>query len=321
MNTKRKIHLRTPLALAAALTLLLALTIAAYAAGWFSPIFHKAQELYSLSGEEAVISPDFTAEKETFDAQSEERNSRYAAAEAYMNTARPEPKTVVLPELDSSSVTLSERYYDGESLLLGVQLEEIIPAPVVGFEPDAALAEKIQNVAFFHDVNGDDDLDTLLAQGMEREVYESCMNHRSKYAKEYGFHHQSAITFDWYLQEILTPEDYEAAWQLLRKTGRLCVAVCEVYIGDHLCLEDGTDLGMTGQQNMDNLAADAHSGSILLELTDLPPAARNQNALTVLLNLKQGRTYYSMELGKPAYFYHETAKELTVPFTVENAAK
>ena len=291
--------IRKPLLIAAVVTLLLALGVCAYAAGWLAPIFHKMQSM----------TPDT------------EQKALYKAAEQAVIDQEQTPETVTLPAFDNSKITLSERYYDGKTLLLGVNLEEVVPGMTVGYMPDDALLAKIKNVAFFYDVNGNDDLDVLLSEGMERLLYEEYLDHRTDYAKEYGLRNLSAITLDWMLKEKLSAEEYEAAWKLLRETGHLYVVDSEVYIGDHILLDDGTDIGTAGQQNMDSDDVSAHSGNILIEASSLPEAAQNRDALHINLNIKNARTYYYMELGGPAYFYYEQVGAASVPFTVKNSIK
>ena len=291
--------IRKPLLIAAVVALLLALGVSAYAAGWLAPIFHKMQGM----------TPDT------------EQKALYEAAEQAVIDQEQTPETVTLPAFDNSKITLSERYYDGNTLLLGVNLEEVVPGMTVGYTPDDALLAKIDNVAFFHDVHGDDNLDALLAEGMERSLYEEYLDHRTDYAKEYDLRNLSAITLDWMLKEKLSAEEYEAAWKLLRETGRLCVVDSEVYIGDHITLDDGTDLGPAGQQNMDSGDTSANSGNIFIEASSLPEAAQNRDALHINLNVKNARTYYSMTLGGPAYFYYEVVDEVQVPFMVVSSGK
>ena len=291
--------IRKPLLIAAVVALLFALGVSAYAAGWLAPIFHKMQGM----------TPD------------PERQALYEAAEQAVNDQKQTPETVTLPAFDNSKITLSERYYDGNTLLLGVNLEEVVPGMTVGYTPDDALLAKIDNVAFFYDVKGNDDLDVLLAEGMERSLYKEYLDNRTDYAKEYDLRHLSAITLDWMLKEKLSAEEYEAAWKLLRETGHLCVVDSEVYIGDHIVLDDGTDIGMVGQQNVDSDDVSAHSGNIFIEASSLPEAARSRDALRINLRIKNARTYYSMTLGGPAYFYYEAVDEVQVPFTLENSGK
>ena len=309
--------------LAAALALALAFAVTAYAAGWFSPIFHRMQTMWVVP-DAGNASPELSAELDEYRAEVQERIGRYAAAEQYVVDQQQQPETVTLPEFDNSSVTLSERYYDGEALLLGLNLDEVTPGIVIGYAPDAALLEKITNVAFFYDVTGNDDLDDLLEQGMDRAIYDDYLANRSDYAKEYDLRNLSAIEFDWFLQRNLEPAEYEEAWRLLRQNGSICIVDSSVYIGDHIRLDDGTDLGPDGRFYLDDGhdARDFHSGGdIFIELDELPDDARNRDVLNIRLQLKNGRTYYYMELGGPALYYYEAAGESLVPFSVENSTK
>ena len=247
IRTMKTYRIRKTLLLAAVIALALALGVTAYAAGWISPIFHRMQTMFAVPEAGAEVSPAFAEGMDQYKAEAEERNNLYFAAEQYMNDRQPKPETVTLPEFDDSRVTLSERYYDGKHLLLGVNLDEVVPDLVVGYAPDEAQKREIHNVAFFEDVQGNDNLDELLEQGMDREIYDDYLTNRSDYAKQYDLRNLSAIEFDWYLRRKLTPAAYEEAWKTLRETGSLCVVESSVYIGDHIVLDDGTDLGPHGQ--------------------------------------------------------------------------
>ena len=307
-----------PVAIAAAL--ILSLGIAAYSAGLLAPIFHSIRlQRPTPTSDNQDVSPEFAEVMDSYYEEVEEKNKLYEAAEQYMLDQQPEPVSVSLPEFDNSKITLSEQYYTGEILLLGVNLEEVVPEMTVGYSPNEDLLEKINNVAFFHDVKGNDDLDALLADGMMQEIYDDYLENRSDYAKEYDFRHLSAIEMDWMLKRELSPEEYEAAWKLLQENGHLCVVENSVYIGDHILMEDGTDLGQTGQIIVDTDEEDVHSGNIFIEASSLPEAAKNLDRLNIQLKVKNSRVYYYMELGGPALSYYEPVGEIAVPFTIENA--
>ena len=57
------------------------------------------------------------------------------------------------------------------------------------------------------------------------------------------------------------------------------------------------------------------------KMNNLPEQAQNRDELNINLKLKDGRTWYYMELGGPAYFCYETAGESFVSFTIENGSK
>ena len=311
-NDKKQEHIsgRRIISFALAATLILALGMGAYAAGWLSPIF-SSLGFDTARPDRDSVSPEFAEVMDEYYAELEDKNAVYDAAEEYMNSAQPAPDRVELPEFHNSSLTLSERYYDGETLLLGIKLEQIVPGLVFGFEPDELLMEQMNNVAFFHDAKGNDNLDVLLAEGMQKDIYEDYLNGRSDYAKDYDFRHLSAITLDWLLQSELSAGDYEKAWEMLIKDGRICVVESSVFISDHLYMDDGTDLGINSQETTEN--------GIVIEADNLPDKARGLEKLNIQLKLKNVRAYYYMELGGPAYYCTELVGESLVPFSVENA--
>ena len=84
------------------------LGITAMAAGWIPNIFKTAQKEYPIA--EDVLEEAIQA----------------------IQTQPQQPEVVQIPEMDLSKLTLFERYYDGEKILLGYDLDAIIPAPVAG---------------------------------------------------------------------------------------------------------------------------------------------------------------------------------------------
>lgn len=119
---RKHILLRRIAVLAAAAALLLALGVTAYAAGWLDSIFGQAaRQINANDGSE----------------------DRIEAAAAAVSAEPQEPKTQALPAFDGSRLTLKESYYDGQGLLLGVDLDAARPDPVIGYEPDEELLERI----------------------------------------------------------------------------------------------------------------------------------------------------------------------------------
>ena len=118
----KHIHLRPIAVLAAAAALLLALGATAYGAGWLDSIFGQAARMFNTN---------------------DDSENRIEAAAAAVSEAPPEPETQELPAFDGGRLTLRESWYDGRGLLLGVDLEGVRPDPVVGYEPDGALLERI----------------------------------------------------------------------------------------------------------------------------------------------------------------------------------
>ena len=311
-NDKRSGHIgmRRIVTFALAAALILALGVTSYAAGWLSPIF-SSLGFDTTRPDKDSVSPEFAEVMDEYYAELEDKNAVYDAAEEYMNSAQPAPESIQLPEFHNSTLTLSERYYDGETLLLGINFEQLAPGMVFGFEPDTELMEKLNNVAFFHDVKGNDHLDVLLGEGMQQDIYEDYLNHRSEHAKEYDLRHLSAISLDWLMQGELSAGDYERAWEMLIDNGHICLVESSVFISDHILMDDGTDLGINAQERMEQ--------GIVIEANNLPDNAKGLETLNIQLKVKNVRTYYYMELGGPAYFCTELVDESLVPFSVENA--
>ena len=310
--SERGVHVKKKrlLTLALAAVLLLSLGAAAYAAGWFSPIFHSIRY--------AVPAPEERRPGlESYYTELEKKNAVLEAAEQYMNEQQPASEPVNLPELDRGKITLSERYYNGEQLLLGVNLDSAIPKMTVGYVLDDAMREKMAP----WDLGDTVDLDVMLAEGrIEQRTYDEFMEARTEYAEEYGLLRQSALALDGNMKGALPPEEYEEAWRMLRETGHLCVVENFVFVSDGISMEDGTDLGLTYQENSvcnDNAAA---GRNIYIEIPELTPAARNLDKLDILLKVRHVRLYYYMELGGPVYYVSEPVASIEVPFSIENAA-
>ena len=322
---------RQIIALAAAAAIILALGITAYAAGWIPSIFGDAAKKYDNMEEM-------------------ERVERMKAAAEAVAEDTPTPETAEIPAMDGSSLTLLESYYDGSGLLLGVDLNAIVPAPVIGYAPDAELLEAIRqpNQRAFVYISGEDDIavlrqsleesdlseedyaamtaqldaqERLIATGdpddlnhclssgyIDQASYDETMAMRTDRGAENDLHYESAICLERYLAETLSEEEYEQLWSELTENGHVCVAVTDAYIGDHILMDDGTDLGFTNQDEMD--------GGLFIEAYDLPDAARGLDELRIQLKVKSGLVYYYMELNGLAWAYHTQPSEQLVSFTI-----
>jgi len=314
-SSGRSIHMKKKriLTLALAAILLLSLGVAAYAKGWMAPIFHSARYAFPEPEERKP-------ELEEYYAEAEEKNAAFEAAEQYMNERGPAPESVPLPELGDCEVTVLERYYNGNMLALGVHLETDIPDFAVVYEPVEDIRERATFLEFVDLQDSDDDLDALLAAGrLPRELYDRLLAERTDYAKKYGLHRQSSITLDGMLKNALPPEEYEAAWRLLLETGQLCVVRNNLYVSDHILMEDGTDLGETNNFPF-SFDPSIPPGSLFIEAFDLPEAAWGLDSLNFQLIVRHVQTFYYMEgLDGPVRSYSERVGEALVPFCVENA--
>ncbi len=104
--------------LAAVLVCVSMLAVTAMASGWLPGIFRSM------------------AEKEPAD------QTLYEAAAQANSEALPESQEI--PYLDYSNFILFERYYDGETILLGYDMSLMLPEPVVGYTPETEEFNKIK---------------------------------------------------------------------------------------------------------------------------------------------------------------------------------
>ena len=83
------------------------------------------------------------------------------------------------------------------------------------------------------------------------------------------------------------------------------------YLGDHIRLTDGTDLGPM----LSNSTAD---GSVVLECQEgLPAAAKDRDALELVFTIREMLFYYYKD-GDTFYRYTENLSEETVTVSVPN---
>ena len=185
----------TTIALAAALCISL-LTFTAMATGWIPGFFASLKEKYPQ------------------DAQLFE-----AAAQANTDAV---PEITDIPAMDLSKFVLLERYFDGETILIGYDLDLVVSDPVVGFEPEEALLKQIKKSTRMSSIGWD-----------SREPW---MDDDSEgYGVKYNFK-QDGYSMDKMMKGTLSPEDYEKAWDILEETGWVCVAIRDAYISDHFLI-------------------------------------------------------------------------------------
>lgn len=310
---ERIIHMKKRIiTIALAAVLMLALGATAYAAGWLSPIFHKIR--YVVPDAE-----DRRPGREAYYAELEEKNSVMEAAEQYMNDQQPAPETVKLSGLDNCEITLSERYYNGKTLLLGIRLKTETPEFAAVYEGEEDIRSKVRYLAFAADGSGKDDIDELMAAGLPQLTYDDIMKSRTENAIKYGLHNVSAIVLDSMLIHELSPAEYETAWKHLLETGHLCVVQNHLFVSDGIMMEDGTDLGQTYSLPVTGDDPSVRSGNTFIEVPELPESALGLDRLDILLKVRNVKSYYYMELEGSARYYTEPAGEQLVPFSIENS--
>ena len=199
-----------------------------------------------------------------------------------------------------------------------------MPEPVVGFQPDEALFQKIKQMREFEHTpypgKTDDTLELEVELGiLTQEEYEQIMENRSEYAKQYNLHKDWQIIMDHKMQNVLTSEQYEQFWKILVETGSCCVALpSEPWVGDHIIInghDNGEVIGPDCWSNRSDYTTD--QGNCIL-LNPLPEAVINQETVTVELSLRSGWDYWYMELEGDVYSCFESNTPYPAVFTIEN---
>lgn len=276
---QRRISLRRTagLILAAAICLSL-LAVTAVAAGWVPSIFELLQEQFP---------------QETVYAQ---------AAQASQTQI---PEVVELPKMDASKFVLSQSYYDGQTILLGYNLEEMLPEPVVGYQVDEDLLREIKGTS-------------QSFEGIDRKTYEEIFGPLPEYVQEHSMK-RDALAMEGELRQILSPDAYKKMWQLLLQNGSVCVVTQDLFVGDHK-LVNGVDTiaAMADHPEAIGMMDMYTEAGTCLYLNPLPEAGQNQSSVTVELKVKSGFQYWYLELEGHGYWAYAPNQEQIVSFTLEN---
>lgn len=274
------------------------LTVTAMAAGWIPKIFASVTNVFPEDAEVLEDAVDAALEQTI--------------------------ETVTVPEVDFTQFTLYERYYDGESILLGYDLTKVIPETIVGFRPDSELLSKIKNIAKYEEtpIYGQtcDDLEEYVSLGvMSQEEYETVLNDRTEYGKKHDLKKYQQILMDLDMKHTLTEEQYEQFWAILSETGSCCVAIpSQPWIADHVYVND-TDCGVVLGPGCGTFRTDysTEEGECMV-LHPLPDVAKHQHSVSVKLNLRSGWNYWYMELEGDVYHHFESNEPYPAVFTIEN---
>ena len=287
-NDMKKTHSlkrKTLMSLLAAVICISLLAATAVATGWGSGLFRALKEKYPQ--DQALFE---------------------AAAEANTEAV---PEIAVIPQLDPSKLVLLERYFDGETILLGYDLEKILPDPAVGIEPEEELLAEIRSghrasrIAW----DGFDPGDKVL---------------NTKKAEQYNMT-EDAFVMDRVMQGSLSAEEYDKAWSILEKKGWVCIAVRDVYIGDTI-LVDGHDLREEYNSETNAYASRTEYESELgncLRLDPLPEAVKNQEKVTVTLTVKSNVQYLYLDMDGNGriYFDSDSVEAEEISFELERTEK
>ncbi len=277
------------------------LTMTAMAAGWFPNIF-------------AAVKPSTKEDADVLEA-------------AIQVTQSQEPETVTVPEIDFTQFTLFERYYDGESVLIGYDLNKVMPETIVGFQPDPQLLAQIKELPRWIQARNpeqtDDNLENMYAQGfITEEAYQGTLDSRTENAKKYGLDKYWQIVMDSQMKEELSAEQYEKFWDILLKDGACCVAIPQkAFVADHIYI-NGTDCGEVLGPDCGSFRSDYTTdlGECIL-LNPIPETTRNLNTVDISIRLKSGWHYWYMELDGDVYEKYVPNDAYDATFTLENVNK
>ena len=203
-----------------------------------------------------------------------------------------EPEPVELPGLKDISLVVSQKYYNGETILLGLDLKALENEPAIGLEPDDLLMKELRC-----------DTNRIQAKVYEDEDWDIPYPRYARYIAAQ-------------LRHELTAEQYQKVTEYMEHTGHCCVAIRDVYVGDHIQV-NGTDMMSTIDMNGDTGRTDAAtSAGEGIRLNPLPKSARNQDSVTVTLDIKTGLTYYYLDMEGHGFTYYGPSESETAEITI-----
>ncbi len=239
--------------------------------------------------------------------QHPEEEALYSAAAQANTDALAEVKEVPDTQLDFTRFTLFERYYDGETILLGYDLSAIMPEPLVGYVPEngdwsaVKVMEDFASVAWEHPQpwEGNPVTENALAENFPA----------------------GAQRMDIMFQAILSPEAYDQAWKMLRENGYVCVRTHDFFVGDHIYV-NGADIFEVLSETVWSMREDyeVEEGSCI-RLNPLPEAGRNQDSVTVTLKIKSSERYWYLDMEGNTYYGTGSHQTNEIDFTLDNVTK
>lgn len=254
------------------------LAITAVAAGWIPGLFSNLKEKYPQ-------------DEELFE----------AAAQANADAV---PEIIQIPQLDLSQFVLLEQYFDGETILIGYDVDIELPEPAVGIVPSADLLEKIRTGTKM----------TEMAWSLEEPwhtepVTENAMKHSLP---------TDGSEMDRMLKGTLSDEAYQKAWGLIQQQGYVCIAVRNAWIGDHLLINgvDTVEAYLESNAYADRTDYTSELG-YCIRLEPLPDEIRNQEMITVTLNVKSSVEYWYLDLSGEGRIYFDNSSISTDPISFE----
>lgn len=270
---------RTFTLLLAAVICVSLLAVTAVAAGWIPGLFNTLKEKYPY-------------DEELFE----------AAAQANTDAV---PEVLDIPYLDLSKLVILERYFDGETILVGYDLDTVLPDPVVGIEPGEDLLKKIKKGVRVSGISWDEPQAWFDEPATENAIKNDFT--------------QDAFTMDRMLKGTLTDAEYEKAWALLEEKGYVCVAVRDVWVGDHV-LVNGTDTiedyladGVSYSNRTDYVTEQGYC----IRLDPLPEKIKAQDHVTVTVDIRSSIQYWYMDMNGEGRIYYDGNDTQSEPLSFE----
>lgn len=272
----------TTIALAAALCISL-LTVTAMATGWIPGFFASLKEKYPQ-------------EADLFE----------AAAQANTDAV---PEITDVPAMDLSKFVLLERYFNGETILIGYDLDLVVSDPVVGIEPDEALLKKIKKGNRMSSIGWD--------------AREPWMDETTEgYAVKYNFK-ADGYGMDKMMKGTLSPDEYEKAWDILEEKGWVCVAIRDAAISDHFLINghDLMDLYDPETNAFGSRTEYTEEMGTCLRLEPLPQDVRELDSVNVTLKINSTVQYWYLDrMGNGRVYYDSSTRESReVTFEIERS--
>lgn len=246
------------------------LAATAVATGWKTGIFRE------LEGRE-------TEDQELFQ----------AAADVNSEAA---PEFASIPELDLSQFVLLEKYFDGSTILLGYDMEAVLPRPAVGVEVDAETLEEIRHST---------PMSSMIWSGARTQADGHGKAKQHNLAK-------NGYLLDEDLQTILTQEEYDTMWDVLEREGYVLIAAWNPSVGDHI-LVDGQELPEPWTTEYDTQLGTCY------RIDSLPDSVRDADSVTVTLKLRSGLWYYYLDLEGDAFLCCDHTNSQDVSFVIERS--
>lgn len=269
---------RTLTLLLAAIICISLLTVTALASGWIGGLFNLLKE--KLPQDEALFG---------------------AAAQANIDAV---PEIIQIPQLDLSQFVLLEEYFDGETILIGYDVNIDLPDPAVGIEPAPELMTNIKDGTKMTEISWQGDEPWLAVPATENAV---------------RYHLPAdAAEMDRMLKGTLSNENYQKAWDILLRHGYVCIAVRDAWIGDHLLINgvDTVEAYLESNAYADRTEYTTELG-YCIRLEPLPEDIRDKDHVTVTLNIKSSVSYWYLSLNGEGRIYYDDSSITTDPVSFE----